>query len=178
MLDFMIISLPRSGSTWAANWLTTERALCVHDPLWTMPPDEIAQGVERLAPDRIRGIACTGLWRWPSWINAQPGRKLILRRDRGEVERSMQRLGLPRLPGLADRKLAAIKGTHIDWRALFDPEAARSIWDFLTDGREPFDQARHASLAAMRIEPKFEAVQRDLALNARLNNMDSCSRHS
>lgn len=28
MLDFMIIGLPRSGTTWAANLLTTDAVLC------------------------------------------------------------------------------------------------------------------------------------------------------
>lgn len=174
MLDFMIISLPRSGSTWAANWLTTDGSLCIHDPLWTIAPRDLDARIAELGPDRMRGIACTGLWRWPAVIAEHPCRKLILRRDRREVARSLHRLGLPSLPLKADRQLAAIEGTHVDWRSLFDPAAAREIWAFVTGGRLPFDAERHARLAAMRIEPNFETVQRDRALNAALNNRDSC----
>jgi len=27
MINFMIVALPRSGTTWAANWLTTDTTL-------------------------------------------------------------------------------------------------------------------------------------------------------
>ena len=29
----MVIGLPRSRTTWMANWLTTTDTLCLHDPL-------------------------------------------------------------------------------------------------------------------------------------------------
>lgn len=169
----MIISLPRSGSTWAANWLTGERIFCLHDPLWTIAPDDLDARLAEMAPGRVRGIACTGLWRWPSWVNRHPARKLVLHRPRADVARSLDRLGLPRLPIDAERNLNAINGRHVDWFDLFSPEPAREIWDYLTGG-EPFDAARHAQLVAMQIEPKFDAVTRDRALNARLSNMDLC----
>lgn len=174
MLDFMIISLPRSGSTWAANWMTTERTFCRHDPLWTIAPDQLDQEIARLAGPRCGGIACTGLWRWPEWINRHPARKLILHRDMGQIRASIDRLGIPRLPISAARQLSLIDGVHVDWRDLFDPVKAAPIWAYLTDGAIEFDDARHRELCAMRIEPAMSKVERDLALNQRLNNMDSC----
>ena len=41
MLDFMVVGLPRSGTAWLANWFTTERAMCWHEPLWTRSLDEL-----------------------------------------------------------------------------------------------------------------------------------------
>ena len=34
MIDFMVIGLPRTGTTWASNWLTTDSTQCYHDPLY------------------------------------------------------------------------------------------------------------------------------------------------
>lgn len=174
MLDFMIISLPRSASTWAANWMTTERAFCRHDPLWMTSPDQLDREIVALAGPRLAGIACTGLWRWPEWINRHLARKLILHRDSAQIRASLDRLGLPRLPIAAARQLSQIEGTHVDWLELFDPARAAAIWEFLTAGAIAFDQARHRELCAMRIDPAMGKVERDLALNRRLNNMDFC----
>jgi hypothetical protein len=174
MLDFMIISLPRSASTWAANWMTTERAFCRHDPLWMIAPDQLDDEIARLAGPRLAGIACTGLWRWPQWINRHPARKLILHRDLAQIRASLDRLGIPKPPIGAARHLGEIEGMHVDWLELFDPARAAAIWEYLTDRAIAFDQARHRELCAMRIDPAMAKVERDLALNRRLNNMDSC----
>ena len=39
-LDFAVLALPRSGTTWLANLLTTDTTLCRHDPFATAMPAE------------------------------------------------------------------------------------------------------------------------------------------
>lgn len=166
MLDFMIIALPRSGTTWAANWLTGERTFCVHDPLWTAHYADLDGGVPLRAGDRLSGISCTALWRWPNWLRRHPARKLVLHRDIAEIDASLAAAGLPPITaGAAD--LASIEGEHAPWTDLFKRKRAEELWRWLTVGL-PFDAERHAELVQTRIEPQLGAVRRDLALNRRL----------
>lgn len=166
MLDFMIIALPRSGTTWAANWLTGDRTFCAHDPLWTTHYSDIDAVVPRRAPGRLTGISCTTIWRWPDWLSQHPARKLILHRDIEEVRESLIAAGVPVfLDGAAD--LANIEGEHVPWTDLFDPARAAALWAWLTGGL-PFDAERHAELVKLEIQPQLSAVKRDVALNRRL----------
>lgn len=167
MLDFMILALPRSATTWAANWLSGEHSYCAHDPLWTSHYRDLDRVVGDQAGARIGGIACTGLWRWAEWVNAHPAPKLVLHRDRAEIDRSLAAIGYPPLPRAAPALLRAVRGTHLDYRELFDPVRAREIWATLTRGA-PFDGARHAQLTEMRIEPKFDGLRIDPGVTRRL----------
>lgn len=38
MSPFFITGMPRSRTAWLANWLTTDRSLCVHDPVGSVVP--------------------------------------------------------------------------------------------------------------------------------------------
>ena len=161
-VSFMVIGLPRSGTTWAANWLTAGEVFCAHDPLWTAGRRDLDRAVAD-SPAAVRGVSCTGLWRWPEFVNDHPARKLIVHRPASEVRRSMQRLGLPALPLLAANSLWKLNGMHVDHRELFDPAAAPALWAYLTGGL-PFDAARHAMLRPVHVEPAFSrvAVRRDV----------------
>jgi hypothetical protein len=167
MLDFMVIGLPRSGTTWAANWLTGERTFCVHDPLWTMHYLSIDMAVPRRAGNRMAGVSCTALWRWPDWLRQHPARKLIVHRDIQEIARSMAAVGLPPVGTGDAAHLVELPGMHVPWADLFDADRAEAIWDWLTAGL-PFDRQRHAELLQIKIEPRLEAVVRDIGLNRRL----------
>lgn len=165
----MIIALPRSGTTWAANWLNTGNTYCTHDPLWTTHYDLLDRAIPARASGRIAGVSCTGLWQWAAWVNRHPARKLVLHRPRAAVDRSLLALGLPQLPREAEALLEGIHGRHVDHSDLFDLGRAEALWDFLTAGL-PFDVARHAQLREMRIEPKFDHIPIDPALVRTLMN--------
>lgn len=160
MLDFMVISLPRSGSTWAANWLSAGPVFAMHDPLWQIHHLELDAMVPTFGAAQLTGIACTGLWRWPEFVNAHPARKVILHRPPAEVAASLERLGLPPLPEGAERALRSIEGMHVPHTALFRRRHACQIWQHLTGGAVPFDRARHERLCEMRIEPQLDKVKR------------------
>lgn len=166
MLDFIIVALPRSGTTWAANWLTGDRTFCAHDPLWTLHYSDMDEVVARRAGQRLAGVSDTAVWRWPEWLNRHPARKLVLHRDIKEVRESLRAAGIPATLDGADA-LSRIEGEHAQWTDLFDADRARVLWAWLTVGLA-FDEERHAELAQASIEPRLRAVKRDFALNRRL----------
>jgi hypothetical protein len=161
-MRFMIIGLPRSMTTWAANWLSGDGLTVAHDPLYRAHYSEWA--------GRFDAVSCTGIWRWPDWVNAQPCRKLILRRPEGEVAAAIAKLGLQIIPGVdgGDKALDRIAGAHIYWTDLLDARHAGPLWAWLRPG-VPFDAERHSELTRWKIEPRLSRIaEADAGLQARL----------
>ena len=159
MLDFMIIGLPRSGTTWAANLFCTDRTLCFHDPLYTTHYQDWDTKLPEQAPVIAEvGISCTGIWRWSDWVNAHPARKVILHRDLGEIADSMREIGLPEMDlEAAEKQLSSIIGMHVPHSDLFDAAKARDIWRHLVK-RSNFNQPRHRLLVDIEMQPKFSGL--------------------
>ena len=152
MIEFMVIAAPRSGTTWAANWLTTDKTLCLHDPLYRYHYLQL----DRIESTRKLGISCTGSYFFPAWLNAHPARKVILHRDARQIARSLKEIGLPSSDeDVYSKQLAAIHGRHYDWQDIFYHPA--EIYEFLLE--EPFDAERHAELVQMHIQPDFGRVE-------------------
>lgn len=150
MIDFMVIALPRSGTTWAANWLTTGRSLCIHDPLFQHHYTELDQ-LEKLEGSLL-GVSCTGLSMFPDWLNAHPAKKVILHRDLSEINHSLSAIGLNPLE--SSKGLRKIVGLHRTYTDLFN--APEELYQYLLG--EAFDsvaKARHAQLVQMHIHPNF-----------------------
>lgn len=166
----MIIGLPRSGTTWASNWLSTQGAHCEHDPLYTSHYSDWDRQADEMRDDPADfpvGVSCTGIWRWPLWVNAHPARKVILHRNAAEVQNSLTQQGLE-LP-IDERhaeQLWDIEGLHVPWCDLFDPVKAEAIWQHLVD--DEFDPARHEQLAAIQMQPNVAALTIDFPLQQRL----------
>jgi hypothetical protein len=160
MIEFMLLAAPRSGTTWAANWLTTNKTLCLHDPLWTHHYSDL----DKIESTKYLGLSCTGLWMWPEWVNAHPARKIILHRPLEEINASLSELGLAPMPADTEERLNKIEGFHLPYTDLFtDP---RDIYEYLLG--LPFDEERHASLKLMNIQPNFSAIKVDTAASRRL----------
>lgn len=159
MIAFMVIAAPRSGTAWAANWLTTDTTLCIHEPLTRWSQEQL----DGIASTKTLGIACTVLARSPDFVNAHPARKVILHRPEREVRASMANL---RIAGDYDfRALDRIEGRHCDWRELFtDPG---SIYTYLLG--KAFDAERHRELVGMNVQNDrvIGAIQRRQRENAR-----------
>lgn len=138
----MLLAAPRSATAWASNWLTTDRSLCLHDPLNRYTLEELDR---RWAAHRILGIACTVSALLPN-INEHTARKVILHRTPQEVRDSMAQL---RIRGDYDfAALDRVEGRHYDWQQLFADPAP--IYEYLL--RLPFDGERHAELTGLNVQ--------------------------
>ena len=159
MLDFMIIGLPRSGTTWAANLFCTDRTLCFHDPLYTTHYQDWDTELPKRAPVIAEvGVSCTGIWRWPDWLNEHPARKVILHRDLGDIADSMREIGLPEMDlEAAEEQLSSIIGLHVPHSDLFDEAKAGDIWRHLVR-RANFNPPRHNLLVDIEMQPKFSGL--------------------
>lgn len=160
MIQFMIIAAPRSATTWASNWLSTDATLCLHDPLWRWHYSEL-DAIE--SPKRL-GIACTGIALFPEWVNAHPARKVILHRDLSEVDASLMRIGMTACSKQWDGVLDKIQGVHLGWTELFT--RPQFIYEYLLD--LPFDAERWACLREINVQPNFDSVSVNRDATARL----------
>ncbi len=57
MLSFMLLAAPRSATAWAANWLTTDTTLCLHElsTRWAM------EELDNVPCGKVLGVVCTAL---------------------------------------------------------------------------------------------------------------------
>lgn len=171
MLDFMIIGLPRSGTTWAANWLTTNDTFCLHDPLYKLHYSEWDTDRKHFPHPmdyRLIGASCTGIWRWPDWVNAHPAKKIVVTRDFDEIQGSLGYIGLPYLNDDAPDALERIDAPRVHYTELFDPERAAAIWEHLVGSG--FCAHRHKALCEYELQPKFDIIEPDFAVTQRLHH--------
>lgn len=167
MIDFMIIGLPRSGTTWAANWLTTDKTFCLHDPLYKLHYSEW-DALPKGWYNQL-GVSCTGIWRWPEFVNAHPAKKIVVIRDLDEVNNEMEKLGLPECPPDADLMLKDIEAPHVHYTDLFDPKRAPLIWEKLI-GEFGYCPLRHAQLCEFNVQPNFQRVEPNREVTRKLYN--------
>jgi hypothetical protein len=159
----MVLGTPRSGTAWVANWLTTDRTLCLHDPLWTHHYSELDQ---MLFPGRRVGVACTGLALFPQYLEKHPARKVILHRPIEEVNASLTQMGMPALGEAWDGALDRIQGMHVPWTDVLNPDRADEIHQFLL--RRRLDTDRHAMLTRFNVQMAFEKIVPDRSAIRRL----------
>ncbi len=164
-IEFMLLAAPRSGTTWAANWLTTDTTLCLHDPLLKWMKDEL-DTLESHKKGRRLGIACTGLAMFPEWVNAHPARKIILHRPLTEIDASLQSMGMTPCSNHWQGVLDRIDGVHLSWSDLF--ERPQYIYEYLLD--LPFDPERWALLREINVQPHFEGLTINPQATQRLMN--------
>lgn len=147
----MVVSGERSGSTWVANWLTTDKSICYHDPRMRWTEEQIRT---LSAPGKRVGICCTYQGMDPEWANQQLVPTVILHRDPEEIRESFRKMGL--IPFVHNPPLECVGGWHVDWRAPFDPAQAREIYEFLL--WQEMDEARHKELVQMNIQPHWAGI--------------------
>lgn len=150
MIDFMVIAAPRSGTTWIANWLTTDTTLCLHDPLASYHYSEL----DDIKSSKKLGVSCTGLYLFPEWVNKHPAKKIIIHRDIEEVNKSLYSIGFPLLPLNTNEKLLDIEGIHTTLEAVLS--SPKWIYEFLLE--KPFDEERFLTLSKMKIEPMLDKI--------------------
>lgn len=155
MINFMLLGGPRSGTTWAANWLTTDHTLCLHDPLMVYTRVQMSQ---MSIPDKKLGIACTGSLLFPEFVNSVKCPKVVIFRDVDAINNSLDRLGLPQMAAAEHyARIDAIQGGHLFvYDQLFKPKSAQSIAEILG---VPWDPYRHHQLVQMRVEPMWRHLE-------------------
>ena len=165
MIKFMVLGMPRSGTTWTANWLTTDKTICIHDPVgrYTLREmDEIVYG------DKLVGISCTTSWMLGDWVDTHPAPKIIIDRNVGPVNKSLTALGLPLMSMQAVCRLKSLKGKRVDYEYLFDRNTAEMIWQHLLPAI-PFDEDRHRELCGYHIQPNWKQVAQDPSVIVKLS---------
>lgn len=145
-LDFIVLGLPRSGTTWAANWLTTDQSLCLHDPFAGALPEHWPHDHRR------RGISCTAAYLMPRWLALHRCPVVVIERDPAACAASLARIGLG-LPERLQRALAAVQAPRVAFEDLWVERRAQALWKRLLPG-VAFDAVRYRQLREMRIEPR------------------------
>lgn len=162
MPDFMIIGLPRSATTWAANWLTSGDVFCMHDPLYKVHYskwDTDRAHFPHTMDYRSIGVSCTGIWRWPDWCNAQDVPKIVVMREIEAIQQDLDRMGLPSLTREDIETFHKVEGKRVYYRDLFDPGCASEIWEHLVG--PGYCAHRHAQLVEFNVQPNFLEVKPD-----------------
>lgn len=160
MIDFAVVGLPRSGTTWLANWLTTDRSLCLHDPFSNSLPETWDAGDKRL------GISCTGAYLMPGWLESLSCPLVVIERDPAACDVSLQAMGLPTTWPLL-RSFKAAKGRRWRFDDIWDEVKARELWAFLLPGIA-FNAPRYRLLREMHVQPHMDKWKPDPAIAAEL----------
>ncbi len=157
MIDFMVLGMPRSATTWVANLLTTDTTICLHDPLLEYRQSFLDQMV---IPGKRIGISCTAMMLYPDWLAAHPARKVILYRNVAEVNSALERLALPhvdvRIFVKAVKRLPRV--SLYPWDGVFDPRMASAMCAELG---VPFCPYRHYELVKMNVQPQMNRLPVD-----------------
>ncbi len=158
MIDFIVVGLPRSGTTWLANWLTTDTTVCLHDPFAHWLPHEL----EGQRNGKRLGIACTGAYLLP-WLATQACPVAVIERDRNDRDASLDAIGYPRSDERMHAALAAAEGRRWQFNDLWREQKARELWAFLLPD-VPFDAQRYRLLCEMQIQPHMGKWSPDLSI--------------
>lgn len=144
-LDFIVMAYPRSGTTWLANLLTTDRSLCLHDPFGDGPPETWQHDYRR------RGISCTVAPLLPDWTARYDCPIAVIHRDRADCDASLRAIGLE--PFTMTRwPRGTAPALHVEFDDLWNEASARQLWAHLLPGLR-FDALRYRLLRDMRVQP-------------------------
>lgn len=142
----MVIALPRSGTAWAANLLTTDTSVCLHEAFMEFSIDELDsfKWPHKLGIAETSGAFCA------DEINKHPAKKLVIERPIAEINQSAKKLDLPELTEHAKSLLDKVNGYKIDYKSLFDYKEMSKAYKFLLE--KDLDPMRHALLCNLHIE--------------------------
>lgn len=153
MMQFAVFGLPRSGTTWAANWLSADGALCLHDPIAELSPDEIMRH-DRAEP---WGVSCTGLWLFKAREIAARAPVVILENDPDASNAALVKMGLQPLPDWMHARFSELPGLRVRFTDLWHEEGARRIWSHLRPGAQ-FDLDRWRMLKDIQVQPFMDRM--------------------
>ena len=146
MIDFMVLALPRSGTAWVSNLLTTDTSLCIHEAFM----DHSINDLDNLAYDGMLGIAETSAFTKVDEINQHSAKKLVIERPLNEVNESIAKLGFKAMPSYSADLMIQLKGYRIAYKDLFNYEIMSEAYYYLL--RKELNQERHKMLCQMNIQ--------------------------
>jgi hypothetical protein len=139
-MKFLVYAMPRSGSTWLANFLTADGLVCHHDPLGRMSFEEA---------NRLDAAVDTGAYLFRNRMQAE--RSYALVRRVADSNRSLQRLGLS--------PIAEYQGLDVPtffYERLFDIGYLADVWAQI---RGPgFDAERARMLVDLNIQHRLDRI--------------------
>ncbi len=163
-LDFIVIGMPRSGTSWLANLLTTDRSLCMHDPFAQAMPDQWERDTRKF------GISCTLSFVVKGWLEQFDCPVAIIERDESARNASLLKMGLapnPKDP-VSGAAFANVKGLRFDFDALWDEGDALKLLEHLLPDI-PFDSLRYRQLLRLQVQPHMQHWTADLSVFKTLN---------
>lgn len=146
MIDFMVLALPRSGTAWVSNLLTTDTSLCIHEAFM----DNSINDLDTRSYDGMLGIAETSAFTKVDEINQHSAKKLVIERPLNEVNESIAELGFKAMPSYSADLMIQLKGYRIAYKDLFNYEIMSEAYYYLL--RKELNQERHRMLCQMNIE--------------------------
>lgn len=178
---FFVTGLPRSRTSWLANWLTTDTTHCYHDLLADCSTvADMGRFFERTKADRV-GNSDSGLpFVWEAAHTLWPeARWLVVERDIDSAilsflkyftarpyggleapEAHQTGITFERIRDRLDYLIGALpkhKVMTVQFQALDEIAVAEQIWDFLLPNK-PFNADRWALLDVMEMNPVPEKI--------------------
>ena len=151
MIDFMVLGLPRSGTAWMANLLTTDTSLCLHESFMTTTIQQL--DAREKQENHLLGICETSAIFIADEINKHPAQKIVIERPLMQINFSLARLGFPVANETTIKLLKSIEGYRIAFDDLFDYKKIASVYEWLI-GKQ-LSQDRHKLLCSFGIENIF-----------------------
>lgn len=146
MIDFMVIGLPRSGTAWLANLLTTDTSICLHEAFI----DKTLEQLDVVGYFGKLGISETSAIFHTEKINAHPAKKLIVERNVLPINHSLVRIGLPMIPNTFVQLLEQIDGYRIKYQDIFNYEIMSKAYEYLLDKKLSYE--RHRLLVNLNVQ--------------------------
>lgn len=145
-MDFLILSLPRSGTAWLANFLTYDDCFCYHEPL-----ADAHLRHERVRP--ITGAIDTTVY----MTNHSAPREYALVRNYDDITKSLKALS----PIFVEDDLARFRDRtkHLStffYDKLFDVDYLEMVWTTIT--KRPFNRPRAELLIEMNVQRDFRKL--------------------
>lgn len=142
----MVLALPRSGTAWVANLLTTDTSLCIHEAFM----DHSINDLDTRPYDGMLGIAETSAFSRADELNLHSAKKLIIDRPFDEINKSIAELGFKAMPSYSADLMIQLKGYRIAYKDLFNYEIMSEAYYYLL--RKELNQERHKMLCQMNIQ--------------------------
>lgn len=147
MIDFMVLGLPRSGTAWMANLLTTDNSICLHESFMTYSLNQID---EMEKDDKLLGISETSAIFDCDAINAHKAKKIIIERPLDEINASLMRIGFPMIDETFCKLLKNLEGYRIAFDDLFKHDKVALVYKQLLG--KTLDKNRHSLLCSFGVE--------------------------